>query len=90
MSEETKHNFPFFPLNLIVMPGEIQPLHIFEPRYKQLIHDIQTSGEHFGIPFMLNNKICKLGSCVKSLSSLRFNYFSFYHRGRRVLFTFFS
>lgn len=65
MSEETKHNFPFFPLNLIVMPGEIQPLHIFEPRYKQLIHDIQTYGEHFGIPFMLNNKICKLGSCVK-------------------------
>ena len=61
---EIKNNFPLFPLGLIVMPGEIQPLHIYEPRYKQLIRDIQASDGMFGIPFMTNDRICHFGSCV--------------------------
>ncbi len=61
---ETKNKFPLFPLGLIVMPGEIQPLHIFEPRYKQLIRDIEAGDGRFGIPFIVNGRICHFGSCV--------------------------
>ena len=42
---------PIFPLNAVVFPGEYFNLHIFEPRYKQLIADIEQSKSTFGIPF---------------------------------------
>jgi len=43
---------PLFPLSIIVFPGEILNLHIFEPRYKQLILEAHSNGIHFGIaPF---------------------------------------
>ncbi len=40
---------PFFPLKLIVFPGEELNLHIFEPRYRQLLADVEQSGSSFGI-----------------------------------------
>lgn len=39
-----------FPLSLVVFPGEDLNLHIFEPRYKQLILDAQRDNIKFGIP----------------------------------------
>lgn len=38
-----------FPLQIVVFPGEEAPLHIFEPRYRQLVRDISDSGDPFGI-----------------------------------------
>jgi ATP-dependent Lon protease len=35
---DTRH-LALFPLNLVVFPGEKLNLHIFEPRYRQLVHD---------------------------------------------------
>lgn len=58
------HNFPLFPISLIVFPGEVQPLHIFEPRYKELIAEMEDSNEVFGIPFVNNGTICEYGSGV--------------------------
>jgi hypothetical protein len=46
-----------FPLQNIVFPGEKLPLHIFEERYKELIHDCEMTGITFGIPVYLNNKL---------------------------------
>lgn len=40
---------PFFPLKLVAFPGEELNLHIFEPRYKELLADIEKSGSCFGI-----------------------------------------
>lgn len=40
---------PLFPLQIVVFPGESVPLHIFEPRYRQLVKDTIESGEPFGI-----------------------------------------
>lgn len=40
---------PLFPLQIVVFPGETVPLHIFEPRYRQLVKDTLESGEPFGI-----------------------------------------
>lgn len=41
---------PMFPLSLIVYPGEQVNLHIFEPRYKQLIHECEQFNITFAIP----------------------------------------
>ena len=57
-------NIPLFPISLIVLPGEVQPLHIFEPRYKQLINEMVESEEIFGIPFLKGDTICEFGSAV--------------------------
>ena len=38
-----------FPLNLVLVPGEQAPLHVFEPRYRELIGECLDSGSDFGI-----------------------------------------
>ncbi len=38
-----------FPLNAVLFPGAVLNLHIFEPRYKQLIAECLESGETFGV-----------------------------------------
>ncbi|MDP9017095.1 MAG: LON peptidase substrate-binding domain-containing protein [Candidatus Eremiobacteraeota bacterium] len=38
-----------FPLNAVLFPGAILNLHVFEPRYKQLLADCMESGEGFGV-----------------------------------------
>lgn len=48
---------PLFPLNLIAFPGESLNLHIFEPRYKQLIEDCLDLRRNFAIPSFVHKKI---------------------------------
>ncbi|MDX2120078.1 MAG: LON peptidase substrate-binding domain-containing protein [Gemmatimonadota bacterium] len=40
---------PLFPLDLVLFPGELLPLHIFEPRYRQLLADARLGDGRFGI-----------------------------------------
>ena len=40
---------PLFPLNLVFFPGELLPLHIFEPRYRQMLADCLQGDRRFGI-----------------------------------------
>lgn len=40
---------PLFPLQLVLFPGEPVPLHIFEPRYRQLLSDCLDGDARFGI-----------------------------------------
>lgn len=51
-----------FPLNLIIYPGEDLNLHIFEPRYRQLINECLENEQTFGIPAFLNNKLPGYGT----------------------------
>ena len=30
-------DLPLFPLRLVLLPGEVLPLHIFEPRYREMV-----------------------------------------------------
>jgi hypothetical protein len=55
---------PIFPLELVVFPGEALHLHIFEPRYKQLIHEIADSKDQFGIPSVVNKRMGGLGTMM--------------------------
>ena len=58
---------PLFPLNIVVFPGEKLNLHIFEPRYKQLVLDCMTNEKNFGIPTFIDNKVGEFGTEVKIL-----------------------
>ncbi|WBO85954.1 LON peptidase substrate-binding domain-containing protein [Hymenobacter yonginensis] len=51
-----------FPLNLVVFPGEKLNLHIFEPRYRQLVRDCLSEGITFGIPPYRNEAVSMLGT----------------------------
>ncbi|MCB2410025.1 LON peptidase substrate-binding domain-containing protein [Hymenobacter lucidus] len=57
-----------FPLNLVVFPGEKLNLHIFEPRYRQLVRDCMEADITFGIPPFLNEAVSDLGTEVRLLS----------------------
>ena len=56
---------PIFPLNLVVYPGEDLNLHIFEPRYKQLISECVAQKKHFGIPSVVKEKIADMGTLME-------------------------
>lgn len=53
---------PLFPLGIVVYPGEDLNLHIFEPRYKQLITECYAEGKPFGIPPVLKSGIAEIGT----------------------------
>ncbi|MEJ7615625.1 MAG: LON peptidase substrate-binding domain-containing protein [Pyrinomonadaceae bacterium] len=43
---------PIFPLPLVLFPGTPLPLHIFEPRYQQMLVDVRASGDNvFGVSY---------------------------------------
>lgn len=44
-------HLPIFPLPLVLMPYEQLPLHIFEPRYRQMLKDIELRRNLFGVSF---------------------------------------
>lgn len=56
---------PVFPLGIVVYPGEHVNLHIFEPRYKQLVGDCHKEGKPFGIPSIIDNKLNEMGTLVR-------------------------
>ncbi|HMK05772.1 MAG TPA: LON peptidase substrate-binding domain-containing protein [Ferruginibacter sp.] len=56
---------PIFPLGIVVYPGEQLNLHIFEPRYKQLIKECFESKKPFGIPPVINEKLTEMGTLMQ-------------------------
>ncbi len=56
---------PIFPLGIVVYPGEELNLHIFEPRYKELITDCINQKKQFGIPTVINNHINEMGTLME-------------------------
>src|SRR2546423_12462080 len=42
---------PIFPLALVLFPGVPLPLHIFEPRYRQMLSDVRAGNNLFGVSY---------------------------------------
>ena len=42
---------PLFPLPVVLFPGVPLPLHIFEPRYRQMLSDIRAGDSLFGLSY---------------------------------------
>lgn len=59
-----------FPLQNVVYPDEQLPLHVFEPRYRQLIEDCETTGMKFGIPVYVDNEL-EYGTEMELLQTVR-------------------
>ena len=58
-------NLPLFPLKLVLLPYEILPLHIFEPRYKQMVKNAIESKQPFGIVLKEEEGVYKKGCRVE-------------------------
>jgi len=64
-------NIPLFPLNIVALPKEKIPLHIFEPRYKRMIKSSIKSGEPFGIVFEDQDGFKRIGCSVKIINVIK-------------------
>ncbi len=56
MSEELDRvkqvrELPLFPLPIVLFPGVPLPLHIFEPRYRQMLTDVRKNNSLFGLSY---------------------------------------
>jgi len=63
--EATAHGFPLFPLQLVVLPTELVPLHIFEERYRTMIELCLASGSEFGIVWLADNGLREYGCACR-------------------------
>jgi Lon protease-like protein len=52
---------PLFPLNVVLLPGAELPLHIFEPRYRQMVKDCLEEKSEFGMLLALDKGIARVG-----------------------------
>ncbi len=52
---------PLFPLELVLLPGTPLPLHIFEPRYKEMIGECRADNTAFGVVRAVDDGIAELG-----------------------------
>lgn len=66
---------PIFPLEIVVYPGESLNLHIFEPRYIQLIKECHEEKKTFGIPAVIEKQLRENGTLmtITELSKLHDN-----------------
>jgi len=52
---------PLFPLDLVLFPNVAMPLHIFEPRYKEMIGELLQSKEKFGVVRATEQGVASVG-----------------------------
>lgn len=65
-----KEKTPLFPLNLVMYPEAVYPLHIFEERYKRMINRCTKFSETFVIIAKIDLEMSEIGCRVKVLSIL--------------------
>jgi Lon protease-like protein len=57
--------FPLFPLGLVLLPGELVPLHIFEERYKLMIGECLDEEREFGIIWLSESGLRDVGCSAR-------------------------
>lgn len=62
-------NLGLFPLGLVLFPDSSLPLHIFEPRYRELINNCIRQQTAFGINLIESSKFCEVG-CAAIVSDV--------------------
>ena len=57
--EHASQSMPLFPLGrTVLLPHTVLPLHVFEPRYVQLIRHIEKGHQLFAIPRLKDPSLC--------------------------------
>jgi Lon protease-like protein len=59
---------PLFPLDVVLLPGTPLPLHIFEPRYKEMIGECLSTGAPFGVIRALEEGIAEVGCTAEIIT----------------------
>jgi Lon protease-like protein len=52
---------PLFPLDVVLLPGTPLPLHIFEPRYKEMVGECRAANAPFGVVRAMEEGIADIG-----------------------------
>lgn len=60
-----------FPLSLVLLPGEQVPLHIFEPRYRELIGECLDDEQPFGLVFADDDGVREIGTLATVVEVLQ-------------------
>ncbi|CAN5663424.1 LON peptidase substrate-binding domain-containing protein [soil metagenome] len=59
---------PLFPLNGIVLfPGSLLPLHIFEPKYRSMLEDVIQGDRRFGVINVSNDDVTADVGCIAEI-----------------------
>jgi Lon protease-like protein len=66
---ESRESFPLFPLGMVLLPGEIAQLHIFEERYKLMIGECVAADGEFGIVWLSDERLHDIG-CTARVSEV--------------------
>ena len=59
---------PLFPLDVVLLPGAVLPLHIFEPRYKEMISECLDQHGSFGIVRAKEGGVADIGCTAEILT----------------------
>jgi Lon protease-like protein len=62
---------PIFPLELVLFPGAPLPLHIFEPRYKEMITECLLKDQPFGMVRAKESSLAAIGCSASILNVLK-------------------
>ena len=62
---------PLFPLEIVVFPGAPLPLHIFEPRYKEMIGECLSHDRPFGMVRAKENALSAIGCSARIVTVIK-------------------
>src|SRR5208282_70591 len=62
---------PLFPLNVVLLPGEQLPLHIFEPRYRRMVRECLDANSPFGVLLALPDGMARVGCTAGILEVMK-------------------
>jgi len=62
---------PIFPLELVLLPGVPLPLHIFEPRYKEMIAECLEQKKPFGVLRASSEGVADIGCTAEIMSVVK-------------------
>jgi Lon protease-like protein len=60
---------PLFPLNVVLLPGAELPLHIFEPRYRDMVKNCLEEKSEFGMLLSLPKGVARVG-CTAEIKAV--------------------
>jgi len=62
---------PLFPLNVVLLPGAELPLHIFEPRYREMVKNCLEEEFEFGMLLSLPKGVARVGCTAEILEVVK-------------------
>jgi Lon protease-like protein len=62
---------PLFPLDVVLFPGTPLPLHIFEPRYKEMIRECLAQNRMFGVVRQIEQGLAEVGCTAEIVTIVK-------------------